>query len=269
MVKIRAEYSNAGQEHVLSFYDHLGVSEKIALIDQLRDLDPQQINKIFESVTKDELSTEKSDKKSDQLEPLPREVCSTTIDAEAGELETWRDKGLELIGRNKVAVVVLAGGQGTRLGSSDPKGCFDIGLPSHKSLFQIQAERIIKLQRLARKHLQKEPTDTICIPWYIMTSAPTRTATVNFFNSNTSFGLNPSDVMFFDQGTLPCVDNTGKMILEELHKVAVAPDGNGGLYRALITGNALADMGKRGIEHVHVYCVDNCLVKVADPLFLG
>ena len=161
----------------------------------------------------------------------------------------------------------MAGGQGTRLGSSDPKGCFDIDLPSKKSLFQLQAERIYKIQDLARKY---SGLDTpAAVPWYVMTSGPTRKPTEKFFQEHDYFGLPKENIIIFEQGVLPCISNEGKILMESKSKAAVAPDGNGGIYQALLLSEARTDMRKRGIEHIHAYCVDNCLVKVADPVFLG
>ncbi|OLL24138.1 UDP-N-acetylglucosamine pyrophosphorylase, partial [Neolecta irregularis DAH-3] len=138
-------------------------------------------------------------------------------------------------------------------------GCFDIGLPSKLSLFHLQAQRIIALQQLSSGS----------IPWYIMTSEPTRAQTESFFNRHNHFGLDPANVCFFNQGLLPCLTSDAKIILHDKHAIALAPDGNGGLYRALLTNGVLKDMTDRAIKHVHVYCVDNALVRVADPLFIG
>jgi len=172
--------------------------------------------------------------------------------------------------------LLMAGGQGTRLGSSAPKGCYDIGLPSHKSLFQYQAERIARLQTVAEKECGK-PAGSVIIPWYVMTSGPTRRETEEFFVKNRYFGLDSKNVIFFEQGTLPCLTMEGKVILDTPSHVAVAPDGNGGLYAATRTPlspsdkshTVLSDLGKRKVLYVHAYCVDNCLVRVADPVFLG
>lgn len=163
----------------------------------------------------------------------------------------------------------MAGGQGTRLGSSSPKGMYNVGLPSGKSLFQLQCERILKLRRLASSEFDI-PLEKVSLPLYIMTSKPTRAATEEFFTEHHNFGLESNDVTFFNQGILPAVSMDGKQfLLDSKSSIVQSPDGNGGLYKALHDDNILDDFQKRSIEHIHAYCVDNILVKVADPVFIG
>ncbi|QUC17946.1 uncharacterized protein UV8b_02187 [Ustilaginoidea virens] len=261
LADLKAKYAEAGQDHVLTFYESLDSRDKASLYEQLSGFNPSYINQ----VTKRALAETKSDEP-DILEPLPESSQASMLDSSAEDVKKWYDSGLDLIAKNKVAVVLMAGGQGTRLGSSAPKGCYDIGLPSHKSLFQIQAERIRKIQELAAGKIGGR---SVVVPWYVMTSGPTREPTERFFKENNFFGLNAADVNIFEQGVLPCISNDGKILLESRGKVAVAPDGNGGIYQALVVSGVLDDMRQRGIEHIHAYCVDNCLVKVADPVFLG
>ncbi|PHH91495.1 hypothetical protein CDD83_224 [Cordyceps sp. RAO-2017] len=257
--ELRGKYDKAGQGHVFTFYDSLSPADRGALFDQLSGFDPARINDIAHRALHPPKPA--ADAAADTLEPLPESATASILDSAAADVDGWYQAGLRAIAQNKVAVVLMAGGQGTRLGSSDPKGCYDIGLPSHKSLFQIQAERIRKIQRLAGP-------DAV-VPWYVMTSGPTREPTRAFFEQHKYFGLDSANVVIFEQGVLPCLSDDGKILLQDRATVSVAPDGNGGIYQALVVSGVLDDMRARGIQHVHAYCVDNCLVRVADPVFVG
>lgn len=253
-------FREAGQGHIVDAYEGLtDSSEKSHLLSQLSAIDdPQRLVGLVQQAIKH--SSEAAASK--ELAQLPEQCTASVLDHDRSGLEEWRALGLDAISRNKVAVLLLAGGQGTRLGSLDPKGCYDIGLPSGKSLFQIQAEKIMRIQQLAGAGST--------VQWYIMTSGPTRAATEAFFVKNNYFGLKSEQIMFFNQGTLPCFDLSGsKILMESQSSICESPDGNGGLYKAIQTAGILADLKQKGIEHVHMYCVDNCLVRVADPVFLG
>lgn len=264
--ELKEKYKKAEQDQVFAFYDDLKEPEKAALYAQLSSIDPKYINEITDRALNPPKTESEDDKKESPLEPLPDSATASILDSKVEDIEKWYQSGLDLIAENKVGVVLMAGGQGTRLGSSAPKGCFDIGLPSSKSLFQIQGERIRKVQNLAKKKAEK---GEVVVPWYVMTSGPTRGPTEQYFQENKYFGMEKDNVIIFEQGVLPCISNEGKILLESKGKVAVAPDGNGGIYQALLTSTVMQDMRKRGIEHIHAYCVDNCLVKVADPVFIG
>lgn len=277
VAELRKQYAAAGQGQVFTFYDGLPAAEQAALVQQLRLFDPARISWLAEEALHPTVdasatatATASATTSAPQLEPLPASSTASMLDSAAGDIAAWQTAGLGLVAQNKVAVVLMAGGQGTRLGSAAPKGCYDIGLPSHKSLFQIQAERILKVQTLASAGGGGGGGgEEAVVPWYIMTSGPTRGPTEAFFAEHGHFGLAPQNVVFFEQGVLPCISSDGKILLETPGRVAVAPDGNGGLYQALVASGVLADLQARGIDHVHAYCVDNCLVRVADPVFVG
>ncbi|KAA8575442.1 hypothetical protein EYC84_004601 [Monilinia fructicola] len=159
--QLKEKYTKAKQDQVFAFYDSLEVAEKASLYEQLSSFDPAYINKITDKA----LNPPKTqDAEETGLEPLPESATASILDSKAEDIEKWYESGLDLIAENKVAVVLMAGGQGTRLGSSAPKGCFNIGLPSEKSLFQIQAERIRRVQRLAHKKAGYAADKKVIVP---------------------------------------------------------------------------------------------------------
>ncbi|KAF7801346.1 UDP-N-acetylglucosamine diphosphorylase 1 [Senna tora] len=252
-----------GHEHALALWDELSPEERDLLVKEIESLDLPRIDRIILC------SLRSQGLPAAAIEPVPESSVSTLEERTQEERERWWKMGLKAISEGKLAVLLLSGGQGTRLGSSDPKGCFNIGLPSGKSLFQLQAERILCVQRLAAQATNGSSTSSVQIHWYIMTSPFTDDATRKFFENHKFFGLEADQVTFFQQGTIPCVSKDGRLIMETPYRIAKAPDGNGGVYSALKSSKLLDDMASKGIKYIDCYGVDNALVRVADPSFLG
>ncbi|KDN41162.1 nucleotide-diphospho-sugar transferase [Tilletiaria anomala UBC 951] len=278
IVALKQRYAAAGQAHLFTFFDTLSSDEQSIFAAQLAALDVERVNSVYAKAVEADAAAAAMASSKAVLGPPPAESTISTSDASGKDApleQELRMIGLEAIAQGQVGVLLMAGGQGTRLGSSAPKGCYDIGLPSHKSLFQLQAERIRRLQTLAEKAFSKEE-GSVVIPWYIMTSGPTRKPTEEFFKERNHFGLEAKNVIFFEQGTLPCLTLDGKILLDTKSSIATAPDGNGGLYKALrdklypgSSETAINSLQTRGIKYLHCYGVDNCLVRVGDPIFLG
>ncbi|MCI4394383.1 hypothetical protein PGIGA_G00168030 [Pangasianodon gigas] len=264
--EVKVKLESVGQSHVLRFWPELSAEERGAFLAELSQLEPAELERHCRGAAEAaSRSSGEEERLRGRMEPLEPEFIGGVRRSDPGSLQEWEEEGFSQIAQNKVAVLLLAGGQGTRLGVPYPKGMYDVRLPSGKTLYQIQAERIRKVQELANeKHGSK-----CTVPWYIMTSEFTLEPTEKFFKQNSYFDLDPSNVLMFEQRMIPAVGFDGKIILEKKNKIAMAPDGNGGLYRALVDNKVLEDMERRGVQYLHVYCVDNILVKLADPLFIG
>lgn len=240
-----------GQEHLLRFYDELDDKDKAKLLNQINTTDIDGILKLYQDLVINHPQLE-----ADEIKPIKSTHINSLSDSEKNRL---RDIGLDLISRGKVAAFLVAGGQGSRLGFDGPKGAYDVGLPSHKSLFEIQADGLSSLHK----------ETGFSIPWYIMTSPSNNDYTVNFFKEHNYFGLNKEDIKFFMQEQIPSVDSNGKIILSSKSDISLNPNGSGGCFLALRDNGLLDDMIKRGIEYIFFYGVDNILVKMADPILIG
>lgn len=261
--KLFDRLSAHGQEHLINYWPEISDNERVQLAGEISKLDLAEVNEIFRRAN--ETSQVISEKLDDDLKPIPQTHYESVPGLSNEKVQEYEALGLKEIAEGKVGVLLLAGGQATRLGFGYPKGMYDVGLPSRKTLFQIQAERIVRVQKMAAEKCGTEGK----IIWYIMTSEHTKGPTADYFKSHDYFGLNEDDVVYFDQGRLPCFDFEGKIILDEKHHLSSAPDGNGGLYRALKTQGILQDIARRGVQHLHAHSVDNILIKVADPVFIG
>jgi len=261
---LRAELAIYGQEHLLQFWDTLSPEQQQELVHDIKELDLKEAVHFFER-TKHDRNEGACEKLDDRMQPIPQDIHGAVVRTDPDTLNDYQREGLKQISYGKVGVLLLAGGQGTRLGVSYPKGMYDVGLPSGKTLYQLQAERIRRLEVLGKQITGQEGH----IPWYIMTSECTKEPTLAFFERHDYFGLKKENLVVFEQGMLPAFTFDGKFILEKPYKISKAPDGNGGLYRALRQRGILDDMEARGIQYVHVYCVDNILVKMADPALIA
>lgn len=200
---------------------------------------------------------------------LPLRASKLTED---GRLQ-WHTTGLEAVTNGTAAVVTLGGGQGTRLGFAGPKGAYSIGLPSQATLFELFAQRIARVQTLATARALEQglplPPGGPKVPWLVMTSPLNHDETVAFFELKEWFGLEESQVYFFQQGARPALSNDKLLILDGRGHVAEVPDGNGGIYSALLSSGLLNTIEEAGVKWLHVHSVDNALALTPDPTLLG
>lgn len=253
---IEAHFKKHGQEHVLQYLPELGDLERKTFLEQLADIQLDKIPSIPDLEA--QIKRQEEESANQKITPLTERVAYSSDKATVEEVEPL---GLEAVRKGQVAALVLAGGQGTRLGFDGPKGMYSIGLPSGRTLFQLIVERLLRLKTLSNADKN--------IPFYVMTSPINHEETVDYFESQNCFGMDRSDIIFFQQGMLPCMDKDNKIIMETRSRVAMAPDGNGGIYPSLEKSGSLADMEKRCIKYLHVFAIDNALVKPADPVFVG
>lgn len=235
-----------GQEHVLKYYEELSGSQRLELLAQIEATD-------F-SVAALCGNTSREVKKG-VISPL---VAMQLPQIEACE-EEFRAVGVEAIKKGKVGAVLLAGGMGTRLGSDEPKGMYNIGLTRDVYIF----ERIINnLMDVVRE-------TATWIHLFIMTSDKNHEATTRFFKEHGYFGYNEEYVTFFMQEMAPAADYNGKVYMEEKGKIATSPNGNGGWFTSMAKWGVLDIVKKAGIEWLNIFAVDNVLQRIADPVFVG
>ncbi len=252
------------QDHLQAFLDRLDPQQQENLITQIGRLDLDVINGWVENHLRkpaDQSSKEPvpDGLNPDELTPAPYYAAQPVGPEQAAKYEKAVKTGTKLISDGKVAALVVAGGQGTRLGFDDPKGNFPISPVKGKTFFRIFAETIAAVSR---------KFNAVC-PWYVMTSPLNHDRTAEIFCQNAFYGLKEDDVCIFQQGTLPSLDTEGRILLAAQGRIACSPDGHGGTFKALAESGALEDMNSRGIEYISYWQVDNPLVKLFDPLFIG
>ncbi|MCI5711919.1 MAG: UDPGP type 1 family protein [Lachnospiraceae bacterium] len=173
--------------------------------------------------------------------------------------DEFKEIGLKTLRDGKVGLVLLAGGQGTRLGFDQPKGTVNIGLTKEIYIFECLMNNLMQVVKEVG----------VFIPLYIMTSISNKKETVDFFEAHQYFGYDKSYIKFFIQEMVPTVDFEGRVLMASNTELAMAPNGNGGWFSSMVLDGMLEDVHKRGIEWINVFAVDNVLQKMADPMFIG
>jgi UDP-N-acetylglucosamine/UDP-N-acetylgalactosamine diphosphorylase len=252
--KLLAALAPHGQQHLLAFWDELDPPGRESLAGQIRQIDFALIERLYRG--KDDQVNYRD--LTDRAEPPP----AIRLDSSRNRFspQQARERGSRAIASGELGVILVAGGQGTRLGFAHPKGMFPIGPVSGRSLFQVHVEKILAA---TRRHEAR-------IPLYLMTSPATHHETAAFFAEHHRFGLPAEDLRIFSQGTMPAVDAaSGKVLLERPDRVALSPDGHGGTLAALARSGALADIQQRGVRHLFYFQVDNPLVDACGAEFVG
>ncbi len=247
--EVERKLKRYNQEHLLDYYNNIQDENlKNKFEKQLENIDYELIDSLYKKTTipiKEDIGN---------VEPIDY------WDKErlGGKYDFYENIGIEAIKAGKLAAVTMAGGQGTRLGHNGPKGSYDIGLDSHKSLFELLCDG---LKEMGKKY-------EVEIPWFIMTSEENNEDTIEFFKKNKYFGYE-KNVHFFVQGQLPMVDTEGKILIGENGLIKEAADGHGGVYESLVKSKMIDKMKELGVEWVFIGGVDNCLVRMVDPVLMG
>lgn len=249
------------QEHLLQGWETLPKEKQAAFARELEKIDFDQLTELFEYQQSGRAAhAETPAQKALRAKPPAALIPQPRTDSEQARWRKADSRGEQLLIEGRVGAILVAGGQGTRLGFDHPKGMYPVGPVSNATLFQLLCEQL-----LARSRRGGKP-----IPYYIMTSDATHAETVAFFAEHHYFGLPASDVIFFQQGTMPAVDaRTGKLLLAGPGQLAMSPDGHGGLLQALQRAELLDDMEQRGVDFLYYHQVDNPQAIVADPAYLG
>jgi UDP-N-acetylglucosamine/UDP-N-acetylgalactosamine diphosphorylase len=252
---IRNAFERAGQGQVFAFWEQLTVPEQAALAAQAAQIDLAEVSQLVKTHLSGGHHAEID---FSRLQPAP----FIARPEHGGDLAQWqcaRARGETALRAGQVGCFTVAGGQGTRLGFNGPKGAFPVTPVRKHSLFQVFAEKI----RAAGARFGVTP------PWFILTSPVNHNETLAFFTEHNFFGLDPTRVHCFPQGTMPAVDFAGKILLETQGRLALSPDGHGGSLRALVRNGMIDVMRSHGVNTLSYFQVDNPLVRCVDPEFIG
>lgn len=238
------------QEHILQYWDELSENEQKHLLEIAGAINFRKIKKYYKIA--------KTERKPINFSLLKPSDYIKSQDEK--RREDFRELGLNALKAGKVAFLTVAGGQASRLGIDSPKGCFGISPIKQKSLFQLFAEKIYFYSDLYSQPLK----------WFIMTSIDNHAATIDFFIQNNYFNLNKENIFFFKQGFNPTVTSkSGDLILKTKSELFMNPDGHGGILGALTSQGYISKMEHLGIDYLSYFQVDNPLINMADPYFIG
>lgn len=238
------------QEHLLSFYDELTAYQQESLISQILDTDFANIGKLYKNSFTDEII------EPEQISPISYYSKQHLLKSNNN---SYISIGESIIKNGELAILTLAGGQGTRLGFNGPKGCYEIDIPPKRSLFEFICDKLKKAFELYNVYL----------PWYIMTSPSNNSSTISYFEKNDFFDYPKEKVFFFSQSTLPVIDTDGKIILDNLHTIKTASNGNGDVFRAFKNANLEHTLLEQNIKWLSISGIDNIILDIIDPLFIG
>lgn len=231
------------QEHIAAHMKTLSETDQLEMVKQIDDLD-------FSVLSADETNEERG-----AFAPL----FATTLSEIEAKADKFSNIGLEAISHGKVGAVLLAGGQGSRLGFDHPKGMFNIGVEHELFIFECLINNLLDVTKKAGAW----------VPLFIMTSVDNNKETREFFEQHNYFGYSSENVWFFVQEQLPTVDTNGKLMLSGNGTISTAPNGNGGWYASMAKTGMLKIVQNAQIEWLNVFAVDNVLQRIADPCFIG
>lgn len=246
MKNILSKISDYDQEHLLKFQEELSNEQKNELFEQINNTDFS----LIEEIGKPQIEN------NDKIEP----IMALTINEINNNKNEYEKVGINALKECQVGALLLAGGMGTRLGSDDPKGMYNIGKTKDIYIFQRLIENLLDVVNKTGKY----------VPLFIMTSEKNDAKTKEFLKSKNYFGYDENFIKFFVQEMAPCTDFNGKILMEAKNRIATSPNGNGGWFSSLLANKDAKDMlEKYNVKWINVFAVDNVLQKIADPVFIG
>lgn len=242
----KAKLAEYGQEHVLKYYDELNTSDQRELLAQIELTD-------FSVTT---LCTKEN---KEVVKGVITPLWAMQLPEINARREEFKAAGVDAIKKGRIGAVLLAGGMGTRLGSDEPKGMYNIGITKDLYIFERIVDNLMEVVR----------ETSVWIHLFIMTSDKNHEATVRFFKEKNYFGYNEEYITFFMQEMAPAADYNGKVYMEEKGRIATSPNGNGGWFISMAKWGVLDKVKEAGIEWLNIFSVDNVLQRIADPVFVG